>query len=126
MLELPFDLSLFARQPGYAVGVAYVIPVVALLFFGGLLRIPPLKYIAQVCAGAFALCWPFGFSLATIMILVDIGGLHILLSWLILLLGSFSFVLFNHRRLAMITEEYTSPERKKTPRGPRGKRRIKR
>lgn len=116
------DLSLFAQQPGYAVGVAYIAPIVALMFFGGLLRIPSLKHIAQLCAGAFALCWPFGFSLATIMILSGVSGLHILLSWLTLLLGSFSFVLFNQRWLAMIIHEYTQPERKKTPRSLRGRR----
>lgn len=123
MLELPFDLSLFVREPGYAVAVAYIAPVVGILIFGGLLRVPSLEYIARVFAGACALCWPFGFSLATLLILSNVGGLHILLSWLTIVLGSFSFVLFNHRRLAMIIAEYTGPDGKKSSRALHGKKR---
>lgn len=125
MLELPFDLSLFAHESGYAVAVAYLVPVVAVMAFGGLLHIPFLKYIAQVCAGAFALCWPFGFSLATVMVTRDVGGVHILLSWLTLLLGCFCFVLFNHRRLASVVQQYNSPKPPSSQRSPRGRKRHK-
>ncbi|PWC09496.1 hypothetical protein B4923_19585 [Brenneria roseae subsp. americana] len=61
MLELPFDLTLISRQPVYVVMFATFGPVAALLVFGTLMRIPPLKWCATVCAGTVAISWPVSF-----------------------------------------------------------------
>lgn len=46
--------------------------------------------------------------MAIIMLFSGVNGVHILLCWLILLMGYFTFVVFNHRRLAGIVQEYNS------------------
>lgn len=105
-MELPFDLTLIVRQPVYVFLFAAFGPVVALLVLGTLMRIPPLKWMAAVCAGTVAISWPTGTAMAIVMLLTGVDGVHILLCWLVLLVGYFTFVVFNHRRLAGIVQEY--------------------
>lgn len=109
-MEFPFDLTLIVRQPIYVVIFAAGGPVAALLVLGALMRIPPLKWIAALWAGTVAISWPIGFAMAVIMLFSGVNGVHILLCWLILLMGYFTFVLFNHRRLAVIVQEYNSDD----------------
>ncbi|MCL2894251.1 hypothetical protein [Brenneria tiliae] len=104
------DITLKIRQPVYVVIFATIGPISALLVLGTLMRIPPLKWIAAVGAGTVAISWPLGFAMAIIMLCSGIDGVHILLCWLILLMGYFTFVVCNHRRLAGIVQEYNSDD----------------
>lgn len=127
MLELPFDLSLFAKESGFAILVAIGVPLAGLLVFGATIRIPLLKRISGICAGTLALVIMPGFAMSILMVVSRVDGLHVLLSWLTLLLGCFSFVLFNHRRLAAVFHEYNQKRPAKTRgRIPRNKRYKKR
>lgn len=110
MIELPIYLMPLYRQPIYVVVFTAVVPVIFLLVCGTLMRIPPFKWIAAVCAGAVGISWPIGFALAIIMLLCGVDGVHLLLCWLILLMGCFTFVVCHHRRLAGIVQEYNSDD----------------
>lgn len=106
MLVLPFDLMFMAKEPGYAVLIAAFGPVPALFFFGTFLRISYLKWLSAVCAATVAITWFPGFGMSAILLFCGTGGVKIFLCWLVMLSGVLSFVLFNHRHLAVIYREY--------------------
>ncbi|WP_437888153.1 hypothetical protein [Phytobacter sp. V91] len=106
MLALPFDLMFMEKEPVYAVLIAAFGPVPALLFFGSFLQISWLKWLSAVCAAAIAIAWFPGAGMTIIMMFSGISGVKIFLCWLVMLTGILSFVVFNHRHLAVIYHEY--------------------
>lgn len=111
MLALPFDFMFMAKEPGYAVLIAAFGPIPALLFFGTFLRISFLQWLSAVCAATIAITWFPGFGMSVIMLFSGIGGVKIFLCWLVMLTGILSFVVFNHRHLAVIYHEYNVDDR---------------
>lgn len=123
MLALPFDLMFVAKEPGYAVLIAAFGPVVALFFFGSFLSISSLRWLSAVCAATAAITWFPGFGMSVIMLFSGIGGVKIFLCWMVMLLGVLSFVLFNHRYLAVIFREYNVADKPRKATAQKGKKR---
>ncbi|WP_044177943.1 hypothetical protein [Phytobacter massiliensis] len=121
MLVLRFDLVFIQNEPLIAGLLIAFGPLVAMLFFGGVLHIPYIKWIAGVCAGSLALTWCPGFVMGVIMVLCNIDAVKILLCWIIIFIGVMSFVITNHRELAEIFRDYMTPEKLPLQKGKRRK-----
>lgn len=106
MLVLPFDLRFMVEEPGYALLVTILSPIVTIILMGPFLRFPAFKWLSGVLAGTAAIQFFPGVALSVILFFSGVGGVKILFSWLVMLLGVFSFVLVNHHQLCVVFNEY--------------------
>lgn len=100
------DLTFMSQESGYAVLLAAVGPLVAILFFGTTLRVPLLKSLSAAFAGVFALAWFPGIAMSVVMMLCEINGVKILLCWVIVLISVAIFVVANFGPLARLVTQY--------------------
>ncbi|SFD31773.1 hypothetical protein [Pragia fontium] len=119
MLALPFELFGFSQyienEPAMMAFVASFGVLLAAFMIGLFMRLPLVKPIFATISGGLALGLFPGFGLSMILVFSGISGIHILLSWLIVILTSISFVAFNYRRLANWMTDFTATTPEKAP-----------
>ncbi|BET95089.1 hypothetical protein [Xenorhabdus taiwanensis] len=104
MLTIPFNLFGFAdqivKEPAYVVFLStfgMFIPFIAVTI---LKQIPMLKMISNILAGTIALSIFPNFAILMMLIFLNISGIHMFLTGIIVILNCFFFIIFNYQLLA--------------------------